>query len=96
MLRAHLRAPGGVALVAAKRYYFGTGGGVAAFKSQVAACAPRAAPAAEASGRCGGEPPPQLRLRAHTVWVAEDRQSNIREIVRVVWEGEGEGARQPG
>eukprot|EP00937_MAST-01D_sp_MAST-1D-sp2_P006267 g6267.t1 len=80
MLHAHLRHPDGVALVAAKRYYFGTGGGVGLFKQLI-----------EDEGGSGDEGGSQegmdrsevRRLRARTVWTAEDTQSNIREIVRV-------------
>ena len=80
MLRAHLRWPDGIALVAAKRYYFGTGGGISHFKDCIASL-----PIAAGSGAGAQTAPPHVgaRLRARTVWLAEDRQSNIREIVQV-------------
>jgi hypothetical protein len=80
MIRAHLRFPDGVALVAAKRYYFGTGGSVAHFKGLIT----------EDSAAAAAASPPARRLRADTVWLAEDGASNIREIVRVCFKADGE------
>ncbi len=95
MLRRHLRYPDGEAFIAAKRYYFGTGGSVAHFKEAIAsASASPSAPASAAAsagssggssgggsgGGSGGAP-----MIAETVWVAEDGRSNIREIVRVAY-----------
>ena len=61
-------AQGGVALVAAKRFYFGVGGGTAAFLSLLR------------KQRAGAG----VALSAEVVRVFEDGASNIREILRVV------------
>ena len=80
MLHAHLRWPDGVALIAAKRYYFGTGGGVSHFKDCISSL-----PIATGSGADAHTALSHVgaKLRARTVWLAEDQQSNIREIVQV-------------
>ena len=74
MIREHLRYPDGVALVAAKRYYFGTGGSIAHFKGLINT--EKLEPVGQGRRRT-------RKLRADTVWLAEDGASNIREIVRV-------------
>ncbi|KAF0693608.1 Aste57867_15473 [Aphanomyces stellatus] len=65
----HLKR-GGVALVAAKTYYFGTGGSVHHFKQLID-------DVRSTDGR--------RLLVAETVWDSNDARSNMREIVRVTY-----------
>ena len=66
-----LRPESGQAWVASKRYYFGVGGGVDAFRE--AALAPVFVPASDAS----------YRLQIESVRVYDNGKANIRELLRV-------------
>ena len=70
MIRDHLRRPAGIALVAAKRYYFGVGGGTDAFTAALAATTP--------SGGGGGE-----EWEASEARTLADGKSNARLIMQV-------------
>lgn len=82
MVARHL-APGGQALVASKRFYFGTGGSTQYFREAIAAR--RCSAAAEAS----------RRLVCSDAAVTDTGKGNIREVLRVSWEEPEEGA-EPG
>lgn len=69
LIRQLLEPRGGVALIAAKSYYFGVGGSVAQLKATVEA---------DQSGQAQG-----LRYSARTVASFADGKSNMREIVRI-------------
>lgn len=70
-------SPGGQALVASKRFYFGTGGSTQYFREAIAARRPAAA---EVSGR----------LVCSDVAVIDTGKGNIREVLRVSWGKPGE------
>ncbi|CAB1097197.1 unnamed protein product [Ectocarpus sp. CCAP 1310/34] len=82
MVGRHL-APGGQALVASKRFYFGTGGSTQYFREAIAARCNSAA--VEAS----------RRLVCSDAAVIDTGKGNIREVLRVSWEEPEEGA-EPG
>ncbi|CAM9632514.1 unnamed protein product [Ectocarpus sp. 8 AP-2014] len=82
MVARHL-APGGQALVASKRFYFGTGGSTQYFREVIDAR--RCSVAAEAS----------RRLVCSDAAVIDTGKGNIREVLRVSWEEPEEGA-EPG
>ena len=72
VLYRHLAYPNGEALIAAKRYYFGTGGSTEVFKQALQT----------PQEHCHGK---GKVLCGETVWASEDGKSNTREIVRVRW-----------
>jgi len=69
LVRDLLEPERGVALIAAKTYYFGVGGSVAQLKALIES---------DESGKAQG-----LRYSAWTVAQLADGKSNLREIVRV-------------
>ncbi|CAM9906437.1 unnamed protein product [Phaeothamnion confervicola] len=77
MIREHLR-PGGEALVAAKRYYFGAGGSTADFRALVNSDD-------VGSGGGSGAPP----LRCDVIETFNTGAANIRELLRVTHVGPG-------
>lgn len=62
-----LLAPGGVALIAGKQYYFGVGGGMREFEEEV-----------KRAGTRDG-----LRVETKKVWERRDGVSNVREILEI-------------
>lgn len=68
------------ALVAAKRYYFGTDGGTLSFGLALSRMSP--VPAQD----CGDGVQRMVALASTTVLQVEDGQSNIREVLKVYWE----------
>eukprot|EP00953_Heterococcus_sp_UTEX-ZZ885_P026941 14509-Heterococcus_DN1.PRE.2 len=84
-----LLAPQGVALVAAKRYYFGCGGGCDYFKQLVNTntnvdCS--STTSGSNSHSSSGDN--SSRLQCETVRVVDTGVANIREILRVTWHNE--------
>jgi hypothetical protein len=77
-------APHGVALVAAKRYYFGCGGGCDYFKQLVATNAnDNTNSNSTVNSSCSSTN--SSRLQCETVRVVDTGVANIREILRVTW-----------
>ena len=74
---ANSNAP--LALVAAKRYYFGTDGGTLSFGLAISRMPPVLAE------DCGGGVQRMVALASTTVLQVEDGQSNIREVLKVYW-----------
>jgi Lysine methyltransferase len=73
LLKRHLRPDTGIAYIASKRYYFGVGGGVDAFRDYCVNVVEDALPLA------GGE----CQLVLNTVKVIDNGTGNIREILSV-------------
>jgi hypothetical protein len=86
-----LLAPQGVALVAAKRYYFGCGGGCDYFKQLVNAnahCSGTTIASGNSSSAISSSSTSSSRLQCETVRVVDTGVANIREILRVTWVNE--------
>ena len=83
--------PAGVAVVAAKRFYFGEGceGGVSMFLEEVAAAelVERRSGGVDggANGDGDGDETGRYRLAGRVVRSVEDGSSNIRDVVLVHW-----------
>jgi hypothetical protein len=81
-----LLAPQGVALIAAKRYYFGCGGGCDYFKQLVNTNAN--ADCSSTTSVSNSYSISSSRLQCETVRVVDTGVANIREILRVTWHNE--------
>lgn len=102
VLRATLRRPSGIALLAAKRFYFGTGGGVEPFLEHLRGSEGErgvggrgkeggkegdGGTAPEKKKKIKGEEQESVwRLRGRVIRSVEDGRSNIRDIILVQWE----------
>ncbi|CAM9904513.1 unnamed protein product [Heterosigma akashiwo] len=90
MVRTHLSWPDGRALIASKRYYFGTGGSTQHFIDLVeAGNRENANTAIQEEALCeissGCDQQQQRFLECKQVWSCDDGRSNIREILQVSW-----------